>query len=769
MLAKTSKELRFSNSQMAIFQQIRDMVEREIESSRDNATGVRKLLTILMQYPDKPFVKTQEDFHHLFNQIKYTEQGAFGSVKDFYLEASYNKLDVQTTVVGPFTAQNNHAYYGNGDARDLAHEAVLAAKASGVNFAEFAIGTNVPNFYMIFAGHGQEAGGGANCIWSHAWSLKQAIYFDGVRISSYACSPELRGGSGRNITRIGVICHELGHSFGELDYYDTNYATGGQYDGTGNWDLMASGSWNDGGRTPALPNPRSKVYIYGWANATELDNAQTVTIPSARIYDNAYFRINTQTPNEYYILENKIRGGFDNSIPGANMLIYHCAANVHTGGNTINTTSPQKFYPVAANAPVDLPSTGSNAQADYGTINSGLCSWPGNTGKTEFSDTVVPAMLSWSRLPTNKPITNIAVHSDYITFDFMGGGEKSNFNVFIPNYYGCTITAQSTSPVDAGGSFSFTVNKLPSHSNSNLKVSANDTELTPSGNLYTISDIQADQIIKIEDLTFNTLPIIATTDKNGSISPVGVVYVNHGGLQIFELTPYNGCSVDKIIVDGVDVGNGNSYTFTNITEPHTINAIFKLGGIYTIDVSHDAINFYTTDGVPSKNVEVTVSSSDVIANITVEMPPKFQIFNNGTWSQSMVIQNTQLPLKIYLRFNPSVGDEGITEDIAAFKSTEAYAQIRLGGYINLGINDAHNEQNIVIYPNPTMGQLTIRNYELGITDVEIFDVYGRKLSSNHHIISSSHQKIDISHLSAGIYFVKVKTETGEVTQKVIKN
>ena len=77
-------------------------------------------------------------------------------------------------------------------------------------------------------------------------------------------------------------------------------------------------------------------------------------------------------------------------------------------------------------------------------------------------------------------------------------------------------------------------------------------------------------------------------------------------------------------------------------------------------------------------------------------------------------------------------------------------------------------ENIKIYPNPTTGELRIENGELRIEKIEISDVYGRKLSSNHLIPTSSHHLINISHLQAGIYFVKIFTEQGEVVKKIIK-
>jgi hypothetical protein len=89
--------------------------------------------------------------------------------------------------------------------------------------------------------------------------------------------------------------------------------------------------------------------------------------------------------------------------------------------------------------------------------------------------------------------------------------------------------------------------------------------------------------------------------------------------------------------------------------------------------------------------------------------------------------------------------------------------------IMVSVNNIEKKPNIVLYPNPTTGELRVTSYELQVAGIEVFDVYGRKVLSNHHITSSTHPLTNISHLSSGIYFVRIKTENGEVTQKVIKN
>jgi len=767
----------YSNEQVSYYMQLREIAQAESTRDLVQTTGKRKLLVILTEFTDRPFRKTVEDFNMLLNQINYNVGSATGSVKDYFLEASYNTLELECTVVGPYVLPNTAVWYANPESRWItyARHSVTEAIEAGVDFTEFVTpGTNqVYSVYMIYARY-CASNGAPNSIWAHA----QASFnynAGGYLFQRYACSSELRGTVGSTITDIGVICHEYGHSLGAPDFYDTNYEIGGQYDGTGNWDLQASGSHNNGSRTPAHPNPRSKVYTYGWATAIELNSPQKVTIPTARIYKNAYFRINTSDPNQFFIIENIMKEGFNAYVPGQDLLIYRSTEHYSSNPYWQNTTSWQRFYPVSANAPAYVPEAGTNKQSQYGNVNAASTTWPGTLNKTNFNDNTTPAMITWDYNPTGKPISNITVHGDYITFDFMGGGSKSNYHVFLPAYYGCMVTAQSgsNSPVNAGGSFSFKIDLLPTHNNSNLVVTANNAPLTPSGGVYTISNIQADQIVRIEGLAFNTFPITVTAGANGNITPSGtdgVVYVNINASQTFEIKPDNGYSVDKVIVDDIDMGNITSHTFTNVNEPHSINATFKLGGQYTINTSVSSISFETYAGVPSEPVEVIVSSPDVIANITVASPSsKFQISHNGTsWTQSFTISRTQLPYKLYVRFATGWGDAGTWNRILTLKSAEAYAEIALTGLALLGIDDADNDQSVMVYPNPTTGKLEIKNDELQITNIEILDITGRKLSSHHLIISSSHHQLDISHLQAGIYFMKIQTENGTITKKVVK-
>jgi len=86
----------------------------------------------------------------------------------------------------------------------------------------------------------------------------------------------------------------------------------------------------------------------------------------------------------------------------------------------------------------------------------------------------------------------------------------------------------------------------------------------------------------------------------------------------------------------------------------------------------------------------------------------------------------------------------------------------------VGITSAELSNQIVVYPNPTTGELRIENGELRIKGVEVYDAFGKKQLS---IVNCqlSIEKIDISNFSAGIYFVRITTENGIVTKKVLKH
>ena len=71
--------------------------------------------------------------------------------------------------------------------------------------------------------------------------------------------------------------------------------------------------------------------------------------------------------------------------------------------------------------------------------------------------------------------------------------------------------------------------------------------------------------------------IKATAGAGSSISPSGNVSVREGGDQTFTITPDKGYAVANVKIDGKSIGAVKSYTFENVSSPHTIEAIFVKG------------------------------------------------------------------------------------------------------------------------------------------------------------------------------------------------
>jgi len=90
---------------------------------------------------------------------------------------------------------------------------------------------------------------------------------------------------------------------------------------------------------------------------------------------------------------------------------------------------------------------------------------------------------------------------------------------------------------------------------------------------------------------------------------------------------------------------------------------------------------------------------------------------------------------------------------------------------NVGIESITNDElQITVYPNPTTGKFNVQSSMFKVQSVEIFDVFGRKIyDDNNSYGLTVLRSYDLTVFPAGIYFLKITTENGIVTKKVIKN
>jgi hypothetical protein len=88
----------------------------------------------------------------------------------------------------------------------------------------------------------------------------------------------------------------------------------------------------------------------------------------------------------------------------------------------------------------------------------------------------------------------------------------------------------------------------------------------------------------------------------------------------------------------------------------------------------------------------------------------------------------------------------------------------------VGIKDNEQNAKFTIYPNPARTELRVTSYELRVKNIEIYDVFGRKLllENRESKIGESEIEINISHLATGIYFIKITDNYGFSVQRFVK-
>src|SRR6185295_15693674 len=77
-------------------------------------------------------------------------------------------------------------------------------------------------------------------------------------------------------------------------------------------------------------------------------------------------------------------------------------------------------------------------------------------------------------------------------------------------------------------------------------------------------------------------------------------------------------------------------------------------------------------------------------------------------------------------------------------------------------NSTMRESDLVVYPNPTTGNLTISNSDMKINYLDITDETGKSIYKSKHV--SNNEQINISTFNSGLYLVALY----DVERKVIK-
>ncbi len=358
-----------------------------------------------------------------FGQSISTYNGWFNtntsSQKNYFLEASYNQLTVNTTfyptAIGgnivswqdshirgyyqPYNATTNPTGYSGGDsgAERTAREFTLLENATNgiasiipVDLAIDSDGDgNVDNVVYVISG---TSDGWNNLLWPHQWAIyDRTVMINGKRVFEF----NLQLQAFLTSQNVGVICHEFFHTLGSPDLY---HYSGDGLSPVGGWDLM------DNHSNPPQHMGAYMKYKYGhWISSIPTKSAiQSYSLnPITSASGNAY-RINSpNSTTEYYIVEYRRKTGtFENSIHGSGLLVYRI--NSEMGGNA--SGPPDEVY---------LYRPGGTTTSN-GTISSAYFS--SGSGRTALNSTTNPTPFLTNGNPGGLVLSNIGTAGSTISF-----------------------------------------------------------------------------------------------------------------------------------------------------------------------------------------------------------------------------------------------------------------------------------------------------------------------------------------------------------------
>ncbi|CAM4119445.1 T9SS type A sorting domain-containing protein [Flavobacterium antarcticum] len=85
-------------------------------------------------------------------------------------------------------------------------------------------------------------------------------------------------------------------------------------------------------------------------------------------------------------------------------------------------------------------------------------------------------------------------------------------------------------------------------------------------------------------------------------------------------------------------------------------------------------------------------------------------------------------------------------------------------YNFMSVNTNLNNETLKIYPNPTAGILYFYGLNAKENRVSVYDISGKQIVIPHTFVG---EKLDLSALQNGIYFLKIDSEKGSIQRKII--
>jgi len=175
--------------------------------------------------------------------------------------------------------------------------------------------------------------------------------------------------------------------------------------------------------------------------------------------------------------------------------------------------------------------------------------------------------------------------------------------------------------------------------------------------------------------------------------------------------------------------------------------------IYNQGYPSYTINWYQPQ---TDKVNITVNQGQSHASVSYfEAPVPIRIHGSGGEILDVVLNNTH---------NGQLFLETVNFQVDHIEIDPETHLISKNNSAVLGIDDEILASKVIIYPNPVTAELYIdKPNDIFIETITIFNTLGQIESKQHHL-----EKINVSKLTSGLYFVKVLTNQGSIHKSFLK-
>jgi len=191
-------------------------------------------------------------------------------------------------------------------------------------------------------------------------------------------------------------------------------------------------------------------------------------------------------------------------------------------------------------------------------------------------------------------------------------------------------------------------------------------------------------------------------------------------------------------------------TLSNVTGGYSV-PVFTAIDAYAPGQDAIAFNLVQDIATPSTTgASIVLTTFDVVGS-----PTSGQIDIIGN-THALVVLNPAIFASRFLGpLSGNLGDPN-TENYGGQTGTTSYL------FAPLGVSDKKLEK-LEVYPNPTKGEVFIKGIK-DLQSIELFTITGQRVNS----IKTSIDKVDMSNLQTGVYFMKITSVNGVGIKKVVK-